>query len=93
MQRDADTPPMSRERYWKKVRSLTALLLSAWFVSTFCVIFFARELTHISLFGWPLPFYMASQGLLVFYAVIVGVYAYRMRNLDRALKGDDDGNR
>lgn len=80
----------SRDLYWRRARRLTAVLLAAWFVSTFGVIFFARELSHITLFGWPFPFYMASQGLIVFYVIIVGVYAKCMQRLDRSLKGDQD---
>ncbi len=80
----SQTPPSPRAAHWQRVRRLTAWLLLAWFAVTFGVIFFARELSAITLFGWPLSFYMAAQGTILIYLVIVAVYAWRMRRLDLA---------
>jgi putative solute:sodium symporter small subunit len=63
-------------------------LLLVWFLMTFGVIFFARELSGLTLFGWPLSFYMAAQGATLIYVVIVAVYAWRMQRLDETLKDD-----
>jgi putative solute:sodium symporter small subunit len=81
--------PMQQRRieYWRRTRLLTAWLLSIWFVLTFTVIFFARELTDFTLFGWPFPFYMAAQGLIIVYLAIIGVYARQMKRLDKLMKG------
>ena len=68
--------------YWRKNLRITALLLSIWFVATFVVIYFARELATINFFGWPLSFYMAAQGSLIIYVLIIGYYAMYMRKLD-----------
>jgi hypothetical protein len=38
---------------------------------------------HLSVFGWPLSFYLAAQGASLIYLAIIGVYAWRMRVLDR----------
>lgn len=93
MQHDEPSTQSRHDIYWRKTRRLTALLLATWFVSTFCAIFFARELSHITLFGWPFPFYMASQGLIVLYTVIIGVYAKRMQRLDQSMKSEGDDGR
>ncbi|MGE5651312.1 MAG: DUF4212 domain-containing protein [Bacillota bacterium] len=77
-----------RDAYWRQVRRLTAVLLASWFLLTFVVIFFARELSGVTLFGWPFPFYMAAQGLTLLYLAIVAIYMIRMRRLDRQLKSD-----
>ncbi len=77
-----------RDLYWKKVRRFTATLIVVWFVSTFGVIFFARELSKITVFGWPLSFYMAAQGLTFIYLLILVLYVKRMRRLDQIMKGD-----
>jgi putative solute:sodium symporter small subunit len=77
-----------RDEYWRRTRRLTAILLATWFATTFMVIFFARELTNFSLFGWPFPFYMAAQGLILVYLVIVGVYVRRMKGLDKSIKSE-----
>ena len=72
--------------YWKKTRRTTLILLAVWFISTFTVIFFARELNHVHLFGWPISFYMAAQGMMLIYLAIVIFYTIRMRNLERRLQ-------
>ena len=84
-------PPLtvqdSRTIYWRRVQRLTLQLLLAWFAVTFLVIFFAREISTINFFGWPLSFYMAAQGIVLVYLLIVGFYAWSMKRLDRILKG------
>jgi len=68
--------------YWRKNVRLTAILLAIWFVVTFVVSFYARELNAITMFGWPLGFYMGAQGSLIVYVVIIFYYARYMNNLD-----------
>jgi putative solute:sodium symporter small subunit len=85
------TPPATPERphvpaqrhYWQRTRRLTLLLLLAWFVTTAGSIFFARELSHFTLLGWPFSYYMVAQGTTLLYLAIVGLYAWRLRWLDR----------
>jgi len=62
---------------------LTGALLAIWFVATFAVGWFARDLQSLTILGFPLPFYMGAQGALLIYLVVVGYYAYRMNKLDR----------
>lgn len=76
---------LARDAYWRKVRRFTFALLTMWFVATFTMIFFARELSGFTMFGWPFSFYMAGQGLTLFYLFIVAVYMWRMRRLDKKL--------
>lgn len=78
--------------YWQRTRRLTLKLLIAWFSVTFVIIFFARELSGFTLFGWPFSFYMAAQGTVLIYVVIVAIYAWRMRRHDEVLKGNDAKN-
>ena len=81
----ARTPaPLTRRRHWRKTRAMTGWLLLLWLLTGFCVAFFARELTGLSVFGWPLSFYLAAQGASLVYLAIIAVYAWRMRRLDRA---------
>ena len=83
----------ARRAYWQRVQRLTALCLIAWFGVTFLVIFFARELATVIVFGWPLSFYMAAQGLTLVYVLICGVYALAMRRSDDAFwSGARDGS-
>ena len=73
----------SNARHWRRTKTLTSGLLLIWVLVTFLVIFFARELSSLTLFGWPLSFYMAAQGLAVIYFAIVAVYTRQMRRFDR----------
>lgn len=75
-----------RNIYWRRVRRFTFTLISVWFIATFGIIFFARELSGIMFFGWPFSFYMAAQGLTLMYVIIVFAYAKHMRKLDKILK-------
>jgi putative solute:sodium symporter small subunit len=79
-----------RQLYWIRTRRLTWQLLLVWFLATFGIIFFARELSNFTFFGWPLSFYLAAQGAVIFYTAIVAFYAYKMRKLDRIL-GNGNG--
>ena len=68
--------------YWRKNLRITGILLAIWFVVTFVVGYFARDL-NFSFFGWPFSFWMGAQGALVVYVVIIGYYAYYMNRLDQ----------
>jgi putative solute:sodium symporter small subunit len=79
-----------RERYWRKTRRVTGILLALWLVSTFCIVFFARELTGLFVFDWPLNFYLAAQGASLAYLAIILAYGIVMRRLDRAYHAGAD---
>ncbi len=74
----------SREKYWRRARTLTLILLAIWLLTTISVVAFARQLATVSLWGWPLHYYFASQGATLVYLAIVGVYAWVMQRLDAA---------
>lgn len=76
-------------RYWRRTLRLTAALLLLWFAVTFGVAFFARELSF-TLFGWPFSFWVAAQGALIVYCVIVWFYARRMDRYDDEADRRDD---
>lgn len=83
--------------YWLDTRRLTAVLVATWFGLTFSTIFFARELSGLSFFGWPLSFYLLAQGVILFYAALIAYYAWRMERLDRRYReggahGQTNGN-
>jgi putative solute:sodium symporter small subunit len=69
--------------YWHKNLVITGILLFIWFVVTFVMGFYARELNQINFFGWPLAFYMSAQGSLIIYVILIWYYARYMNNLDR----------
>ena len=77
----------ARALHWQRTRRITALLLGLWLATSFGTVFFARDLALLTLFGWPLSFYMAAQGASLVYLALIGAYAWYMRRLDRAYDG------
>jgi putative solute:sodium symporter small subunit len=73
----------ARCAHWQRTRRITVALLALWLATGFGTVFFARDLANLTLFGWPLSFYMAAQGASLVYLGIIGGYAWRMRLLDR----------
>jgi putative solute:sodium symporter small subunit len=81
----------SPQQYWSQTCRLTAALLLLWFAATFASAYFARELSF-SFLGWPFSFFMAAQGSLLVYLLIVYLYARRQRDRDAAFGvAEDDG--
>ena len=68
--------------YWQRNLRVTAILLFIWFVVTFVIGYFARELSNITVLGFPFPFYMGAQGSLIIYVLIIWYYAHYMNKLD-----------
>ena len=71
----------NHQSYWRKNLRITGILLVIWFVVTYVMAFYARDLTF-TFFGWPFSFYMAAQGSLVIYVAIIWFYARYMKQLD-----------
>ena len=69
-------------KYWRINLRITTILLVIWFVATFVMGWYARELNEIDFIG-PLGFYMSAQGSLIIYVAIIWYYAYYMNNLDK----------
>ena len=72
----------NHRRYWSKNLRITAILLFIWFVVTYVVGYFARDLS-LTFFGWPFSFWVGSQGSLVVYVIIIAYYAHYMNKLDQ----------
>lgn len=70
-------------RYWARTRRFTLALALVWFALTFAMVFYARELSQLTFFGWPFSYYMAAQGGMLAYLGIVGLHAWIMRRFDR----------
>lgn len=71
------------QEYWRKNLTLTAILLAIWFVVTYVVGYFARDLNQITFLGFPVGFYMGAQGALIIYVIMIFYYARYMNRLDR----------
>lgn len=82
MMDSSDHLPAHAIRFWQRVKALTFFLLMIWLLVSFGFAFYARELAGLSVFGWPLPFYMAAQGTTLVYLALIGVYVLVMKKLD-----------
>lgn len=71
-----------RLQYWERNRRITLALLAVWFVVTFVVGYWARDL-GFSFLGTPFSFWVASQGAIGVYCAIIWYYAHVMNKLDR----------
>jgi putative solute:sodium symporter small subunit len=69
-------------QYWRANLRITSVLLAIWFLVTFGIGFFARDL-NFTFFGWPFSFWVAAQGALIVYVVIIWYYARHMNRLDQ----------
>ena len=67
--------------YWLRVKLVTAALLLVWSVVSFGLTYFAREL-DFTLLGWPFSYWVAAQGALIVYGLIIAVYAWSVNRLD-----------
>ncbi|MGH8631491.1 MAG: DUF4212 domain-containing protein [Burkholderiales bacterium] len=79
------------EAYWKRNLVVTAILLAIWFIVTYVVGWYARELNEIVIFGFPLGFYMGAQGSLIIYVLIIWYYASYMGKLDKEYGVHEEG--
>ena len=75
--------------YWRRNLRITTVLMLIWFVVTFVVAYFARELSTFIFFGWPFSFWVAAQGALIVYCVLIWYYARTMNRLDREYGVDE----
>ncbi len=73
----------NHRRYWRKTQALTAGLFLVWFMVSFVATYYARDL-NFEFFGWPFSFWLAAQGSLLIYGLVIWFYAWYMNRLDKA---------
>jgi putative solute:sodium symporter small subunit len=88
----ASTLPADRarlEEHWRRTRSLMWLTLAIWFFFSFVVHFFVLPLNNIVILGFPLGFYLAGQGSLIYFVLLIFWFASRHKILDEEY-GDEE---
>jgi putative solute:sodium symporter small subunit len=70
------------EAHWAKTKTLMWICLTIWLLASFVVHFFVSALNQIVIFGFPLGFYMAAQGSLIIFVVLIFWYASRQNQID-----------
>ena len=76
-----------RNAYWRSNLRILVALMSLWFIVSFgCGILFVDTLNKISIGGAKLGFWMAQQGSIYIFVVLIFVYVWLMNKLDRKHK-------
>ena len=79
------------QAYWRANLKLGAVLLGIWFAVSFGFgILLVEPLNQISFFGFKLGFWWAQQGAIYVFIVLIFVYAWAMKRLDRKYDVHDD---
>lgn len=71
------------EAYWRENKRLTWIVMVIWFIVTYVAAFFSAELNSISILGFPFGYYMAAQGSLIVFVILIFFYAARMNKIDK----------
>lgn len=70
-------------QWWSRTRGLMFTMLILWFIFSFLIHMFVNKLNEIVILGFPLGFYMASQGSLVVFVLMLFWFAWRQDAIDR----------
>ena len=77
--------------YWKKNIRIVLSLLAVWFFVSFGMgILLVDVLDNFRIFGFKLGFWMAQQGSIFCFVILIFVYVYRMNKLDHQYDMDED---
>jgi putative solute:sodium symporter small subunit len=77
--------------YWRANLKLGAALLVVWFVVSFGFgILLVEPMNRIPFFGFKLGFWWAQQGAIYVFIVLIFVYAWAMKRLDKKYDVHDD---
>jgi putative solute:sodium symporter small subunit len=81
---DPESSQKRRRDYWRENLRIMAWLLAVWFLVSYgCGIIFVDVLNKISLGGFQLGFWMAQQGSIYVFVVLIFVYVRLMNKLDK----------
>jgi len=79
--------------YWRANLSLLIKLLSIWFVVSYgCGILLVDWLDQFQFFGFKLGFWFAQQGAIYIFVVLIFVYAWRIKVIERIHGVDNDAD-
>lgn len=70
------------EAHWAKTSKLMITMMVLWALFGFVVHMFVVPLNGIKILGFPLGFYMASQGSLIAFVVMLFWFAKAQNNID-----------
>lgn len=81
--------PEENSAHWRASRNLTIFVLVIWAIFAFVVHVFAKTLNEYSFLGFPLGYYMAVQGSLAIFVVLIFFHNWRQDAIDEEYGHDD----
>ena len=82
--RDKDDKPAEHRAYWRANLRLIGVLLTIWaLVSYVFGILLVEQLNAWKIGDLPLGFWIAQQGAIYVFVLLIFIYAWRMDKLDR----------
>tara|TARA_Y100000590_G_scaffold412747_1_gene507965 strand:+ start:323 stop:643 length:321 start_codon:yes stop_codon:yes gene_type:complete len=86
-----DLPSSKAKTYWKENIRLVLSLLVVWFLVSFgMAILFVDILDNIRFFGFKFGFWMAQQGSIYCFVILIFIYVYKMSKLDHKYGVSED---
>lgn len=71
------------DRYWSRTSTLMWTMFVIWLIFSFGIHFFVNQLNTIVIAGFPIGYYMAAQGSLIVFVVMLFIFAFRQDAIDR----------
>ena len=79
------------KKYWRRNLALMIKLLVVWFAVSFgCGILLFDVLNQIQIGGYKLGFWFAQQGAIYAFVLLIFVYSWRMKIIERQFGVNDD---
>ena len=79
------------QQYWKENLKIVFSLLVIWFIASFGFgIIFSDTLDQIRLGGFKLGFWFAQQGSIYIFVIIIFLYVWLMKRLDKKLSEEEE---
>ena len=77
--------------YWKENIHLVLSLLTIWFIVSFGMgILFVDTLDEFRFFGFKFGFWMAQQGSIFCFVILIFIYVFKMKKIDHKYGVDED---
>lgn len=87
----SDSNHPNTQAYWRENIRTVLTLLAVWFTVSYGMgILFADALDDFQFMGFRLGFWMAQQGSIFCFVILIFVYVYKMNRLDRKYGVDED---
>jgi len=74
--------PEGAQEHWRRTRGLMWVTLAIWFFFSFIIHIFATALNEVVIIGFPLGFYMAAQGSLIAFVILIFWFAAKQNSID-----------